>query len=190
MLKEKEYHLKSVGPMLMHNGHLADPTNKFAKAMKTISGKRAKTEADFEELARLEFLGGLYMGKNGAGLVPVIPPQNVRGMLIRAARKRKEGKQAEAGIFILDNSYLEYEGPKDADALWEDESYRHRAIVVVGRNRVARTRPMFPEWEAKVKVTYDDEVVSESQLDEWFDIAGHIIGLGDWRPQFGRFEII
>jgi hypothetical protein len=186
MLKEKEYTLKSVCPMLMHNGQMADPANVFAKAMKATSGKRAKTDADYEEMARLEFLGGLYMGKSG----PVIPPQNVRGMLIRAARKRKEGKQAEAGVFILNNAVLEYNGPTDADALWEEESFRHRAIVVVGRARVARTHPIFEEWQAKVKVTYDDELVNERQLDEWFEIAGSIIGLGDWRPQFGRFEVV
>lgn len=186
MLQEKTYTLRSICPMLVHNGQLADPTNVFAKAMKAISGKRAKTDADFEEMARIEFLGGLYMGKAG----PVIPPQNVRGMLIRAARKRKEGKQAEAGVFVLDNTQMEYDGPRDADALWEDESFRHRAIVVVGRNRVARTRPIFNEWQAKVKVTFDDELVNERQLDEWFEIAGGIIGLGDWRPQYGRFEVV
>jgi hypothetical protein len=153
--------------------------------MKAISGKRSKTEADFDELARLEFLGGLYMGKNG----PVIPPQNIRGMLIVAARKRREGKLAEAGVFVMNNTELEYDGPKDADSLWEDESFRHRAIVRVRNNRVARTRPIFNEWEAKVKVTYDDDVLNESQLDEWFEISGSIIGQGDWRPLFGRFEV-
>ena len=160
--------------------------NVFSKALKAITGKRAKTDADYEEMARIEFLGGLYMGKDG----PVIPPQNIRGMLIRAARKRKEGKLAEAGIFILDNSPLEYDGPRDADGLWEEESFRDRQIVVVGRNRVARTRPIFNEWEAKVKVTYDDDVLNESQLDEWFQIAGSIIGHGDYRPQYGRFEAL
>ena len=186
MLKEKEYHLKSVCPMLQHNGQTADPINPFAKSIKAISGKRSKTDADHDELARLSFLGGLYMDEDG----PVIPPQNIRGMLIRAARKRKEGKLAEAGIFILDNSYLEYDGPRNADALWEDESFRHRSIVVVSRSRVPRTRPIFNEWEAKVKVNYDDDVLNESQLDEWFAIAGSIIGQGDYRPQYGRFMIV
>jgi hypothetical protein len=172
--------------MLMHNGQLADPMNAFSRALKAITGKRSKTDADYEEMARIEFLGGLYMGKTG----PVIPPQNVRGMLIHAARKRKEGKLCEAGVFILQNSELEYDGPRNADALWEDESFRDRAIVVVGRNRVARTRPIFNEWVAKVKVTYDDDVLNEGQLDEWFSIAGSIIGQGDYRPLYGRFEVV
>ena len=190
MLQEKEYRLKSLCPMLQHNGQLADPMNPFTIALKKVSGKRAKTEADHMEMARIEFLGGLYMGQNGDGIMPVIPPQNIRGMLIRAARKRKEGKLAESGLFIMDKSILEYEGPKEPDDLWADESFRHRALVVIGRSRVARTRPIFHDWEATVKVTFDDEIINEAQLDEWFEIAGHIIGQGDWRPQYGRFEVI
>lgn len=186
MLKEKSYTLKSVCPMLMHNGQTADPTNAFAKAMKIISGKRAKTEADHEELARLEFLAGLYMAKGG----PCIPPQNLRGMLIYAARKRKEGKLAEAGVFVTDNMLLEYDGPRDPDELWKDGRFTDRRLVVVNRARIARTRPVFDEWQGVAKVFYDDDVLSEHQLDEWLIIAGSIIGLGDYRPQYGRFEVV
>jgi hypothetical protein len=33
-------------PLLMHNGQTADPLNKYAKMLKSVSGKRKKTEAD------------------------------------------------------------------------------------------------------------------------------------------------
>lgn len=191
MLQEKEYHLKSVCPLMMHNGQLADPLNDFAVALKAISGKRKKTDADHEEMGRLEFLGGLYMGQNGHGLQPVVPAQNIRATLIHAARKRREGKQAEAGVFVLDPLYLEYDGPTDPDDLWEKGSpFVDRSIVSVQRNKVARTRPIFPHWEGKVNVTFDDEVLNESQLDEWFRIAGQIIGFCERRPMYGRFEVI
>lgn len=51
--------------MLMHNGQLADPSNEWARAIKEISGKRAKTAADYEEMARLEWLGSLYLNQHG-----------------------------------------------------------------------------------------------------------------------------
>lgn len=182
MLQEKEYTLKSNGPMLMHNGH---PLNPITQAMKKLSAKRAKTEADYLELSRLEFLGGLYMGEEG----PIIPAANIRGMLIRAARKRKEGKLAESGLFVLEHPYLEYDGPRHPDAMWEDGRFKHEALVVVSRSRIVRTRPIFNEWKLTIKLTYDDQVLNEQQLDEWINIAGHIIGLGDWRPQYGRFSV-
>lgn len=185
MWKEKEYQLRSVCPVLLHNGQTADPTNKLAKALKQISSKRAKTDADFEEMARIEFMAGLYMDKNG----PVLPAENLTAMLIKAAKKRREGPAATSGMFVLEHASLEYEGPREAASLWEDEQYRHVALVVVQRNRIARTRPIFHEWSAVVKVTYEDELVNETQLDEWFDIAGAQIGIGDWRPRFGRFIV-
>lgn len=185
MWKEKEYQLKSVCPILLHNGQTADQTNKFAKALKLISKKRVKTDADFEEMARIEFMAGLYMDKNG----PVLPAENLTAMLIKAAKKRREGPAATSGMFVLEHARLEYEGPREADSLWADEQYRHVALVVVQRNRIARTRPIFHEWQAVVKVTYEDELVNESQLDEWFEIAGSQIGIGDWRPRFGRFIV-
>ena len=47
--------------IIPHNGQTADPRNRFSKAMKLISGKRKKTDSDLDELARLEFLAGLYL---------------------------------------------------------------------------------------------------------------------------------
>lgn len=186
MLRKKEYRLRSTASLLMHNGLLADPTNPIVKAMKIISGKRAKTDADHEELARLGFLGGLYMDDSG----PVIPQPNIRATLIAAAKKRREGKLAESGVFVESPASLEYTGPRDPDELWEDGSFTNRAMVSVQRNRIARIRPEFKEWEATISIMYDSEIVSESQLDEWFEIAGRQIGFCDWRPLHGRFEII
>jgi len=181
--QEVTYRLTSDCPMLMHNGQTADPLNKWAKAIKTISSKRKKTDADFEELARLEFFAGLYVGKDG----PVIPASNVSSMIVNAARKRREGRLAQAGVFALNDASLEYDGPRDPDAMWKAETFRHVAIVRIGQSRIARTRPVFEEWAADVKLSYEDSVINITQLDEWFQIAGTQVGLGDWRPQHGRF---
>jgi hypothetical protein len=51
--------------------------------MKRVSGKRAKTDADFEELARLEFLGGLYL-HNGE---PCLPGEVIEAALVEAAAR-------------------------------------------------------------------------------------------------------
>lgn len=186
MLKEKEYYLQSVCAMIMHNGQLADPLNEFSRAIKIISSKRKKTDADHEEMARLEFLGSLYMDENG----PIIPARTMRAMIVNAARKRREGKLAEAGVFVVENASLDYDGPRGADELWEAKINTSREIVRVGQARVVRTRPIFHEWEAVVKVLFDDSVVSGHQLDEWMEIGGSIVGLMEMRPQMGRFTVV
>ena len=59
-MSEKFYQCKirSLSPLIMHNGQLADPFNHFSKAKKEITGKRAKTDADMMEIARLDWFGG------------------------------------------------------------------------------------------------------------------------------------
>lgn len=183
--KTAKFKLTSDCPMLMHNGQTADPLNEFAKAMKQISSKRKKTDADHEEMARIEFLAGLYVGPDG----PIIPAANVDSMMIAAAKKHKEGPLAKSGAFCVKDARLEYDGPRAPDELWKDERFRHRALVRVTTSRVARTRPVFNEWSAVVEVNYEDSVVNFGRVEEWFWTAGTQIGLGDWRPQHGRFSV-
>lgn len=169
----------------MHNGQTADPLNKFSKAMKLISGKRNKTEADYEEMAKIELLASLYMGQDG----PVLPASNIEAMLIAAAKKFKEGNQAKAGMYVKDNPVLIYDGPKDPEALFKDEEFRDTRAVAIQRNRVMRTRAIFHEWEADVTVVYEDTVINESRVSEWVKTAGNIIGLCEMRPRYGRYEV-
>lgn len=178
------YQLTSACPMIVHNGQTANPTNRWSKAMKAVSGKRSKTDADYEELARLEFLAGLYMGPNG----PIIPATNIDAMVINAAKKLKEGMIAKSGVFCLSPSDMEYEGPRTAEGLWLDERFRFVALVRVSTARVARTRPIFNEWSAVVKLNIEDTAVNATRVDQWMSIAGLQVGLGDWRPQYGRFS--
>ena len=184
MWKTLSYRLTSDCPMLSHNGQTADPLNKWAKAMKKISGKRAKSDADYEELARLEFFAGLYLGPDG----PVIPARNVDSLLLSAAKKLREGPLAKSGVFCQRDAALEYDGPRTADGLWADERFRHVAIVRIQTARIARTRPIFEQWAATVAVQYEDSLINAGQVDSWMQIAGPQCGLGDWRPQFGRFS--
>lgn len=180
------YEIRGVAPLLMHNGRLADPLSEMAKAMKKVSGKRDKTDADHAELARLEWYGSLYL-HDGA---PCIPGELVEAMLLEAAKKRKKGQQAKAGILCEKNFHLVYDGPKDIDELWESGKYRLSAGVKIQRNRIIRTRPRFLEWAAKIEVTYLDSLLNERDVRDFLDIGGMIIGLGDWRPRFGRFEVV
>lgn len=182
--KTVTYQLTSACPMIMHNGQTADPLNKFAKALKQVSSKRTKTDADYEEMARIEFTAGLYMGKDG----PIIPATNMDSTLINAAKKSKEGVLAKSGVFCVEHAVLQYDGPRSVDELWADDNFRYSALVRVGMARIARMRPIFREWTAVIKLNVEESVVNPARIDDWLIAAGSVVGLGDWRPQHGRFE--
>lgn len=178
--------LRSVVPLVMHNGQLADPLNQHSKQMKKVSSKRAKTEADFEQLAKLEWYGSLYV-HNG---VPCIPGELIEAAFIEAAKKSKRGQQAKAGMLSDGFWPLEFDGPRNPDDLWKDGKYRLTTGVRVQRNRVMRTRPIFPRWEATVKIDFLPDQLNREEIADIMSTMGRVIGLGDWRPRFGRFEVI
>jgi hypothetical protein len=131
--------ITGTAPLLMHNVRLANPLDPIARAMKETSGKRKKTDEDLERLARLEFEGGLYVDSAG----PYLPGANIEKCLVEGARVTRQGKQVERGLFVTDNEVpLLYDGPRTADGLWADESFRSMMAVKVGTSRVMRCRPM------------------------------------------------
>jgi hypothetical protein len=187
MYQKLKFRVRGVCPLLMHNGQLSDPLNKWSKEMKKISGKRGKTDDDFAELARIEFLGGLYTNKAGE---PVLPGELIEATIVAGAKKKKKGPAAKAGIIVEGNAPLIYNGPKTAEGLSKDESFRNATPVKVQQNRIVRTRPQFDELECEFTVHYLPDQVDPSDVRDWVEIAGRVCGFGDWRPRFGRFEVL
>jgi len=170
----------------MHNGQLADPLNEYARDMKKISGKRDKTEADFAELARLEWYGSLYLhdGK------PCIPGEIIEATFLNGAKKRKRGQQAKAGIYCDKNFPLLHNGKGgDLKNMWESGDYKFSVPVVVQRSRVIRTRPKFDGWSAVIEINYDEKLLNPSEVLDILTVCGEQVGLCDWRPKFGRFLV-
>ncbi|MBJ7485966.1 hypothetical protein [Brevundimonas sp.] len=178
--------LTGVAPLLMHNGQLADPLSPFSKAMKEVAGRRLKSDADHEELARLEFLGGLWVNDEKQ---PCIPSEAMEACLVGGARKSKEGKAAVAALLIEEHLALGFEGPETPEELWADEQFRLRVPARVGQARVMRTRPIFRHWSAIAVVQFNSDLINASQVQKWVRVSGDQVGLGDWRPKFGRFSV-
>lgn len=188
-----KFHMVITGyrDLLMHNGMLADPISDGAKLLKEFADKRKKTDAEYAELARREFMGGLYYD---TVIGPYIPAQNVEKAIIQGARMSRQGKNVERGLLIEsaddegDQIPLQYDGPRDRDALWKSGKFAHRSTIVVNRNRVPRTRPIFaPGWRLECVGKFDDEQMNWDSLQLFVERAGSSVGLGDWRPRYGRF---
>ena len=182
-----DFHIKGIAPIICHNARLSDPLNEWTRAVAEISGKRKKTNADHEELARREWFGGLYLNEAGN---PCIPGSNLERMLRDAAAKTKNGKNVQAGAIVPDDAELIYKGPKVSEKLWAAGEFQIRSSVKIGQQRVMRTRPCWKVWELVFTVLFDEEILNPAKIGEFVQTAGQYIGLGDWRPKHGRFEVI
>lgn len=188
MLAEVTYKVKGTSAMLMHNAQLANPRNEWTREMKKLTGKRKKTEEDQLEISRLEFMGGLYLDDQKSHFV--IPSCNWEAVIAEAARKVKLGKVVKEAIFIYEDSVIAFSGPKTPDERWNDPSCLDYRSVAVEKKRVMRTRPKFDEWSCEVKIMFDPELIDHEAVNNIMDIAGRLVGVGDYRPKFGRFEVV
>ena len=185
MTKEIVADLVGAAPLLMHNGVLADPTSELAVARARATAKRAKSLADHRHIAAIEHRGGLWL-KDGR---PCIPAEAIEAALVEAGKTRKLGKLVRAGILVGESPALRYDGPTQVDALFADRRFVHRAGVRVAGRTTMRTRPMFDQWSVTVRVGYLPSLLDEGMVNDLLVIAGERIGIGDWRPRYGRFSV-
>ena len=171
--------------LLMHASRLSNPLDPAAKAVKKLTGKRNKTDDEYAELAHVEWVGGMYFDPD---VGPYIPSDNLWRSLYDAAKKHKKGPRVKEGVFISTNvNPLGYKGKRDLDGLWADENFRYFASAKVGMQRVTRCRPMFRKWRVEADGVLDTNVMDLAELQQIAETAGQMVGLGDWRPKFGRF---
>ena len=180
------FRIASVSPLLFHNGALADPLNEHAKAIAQVAGKRRKTEADHLRLSELEFLGSLYL--NGGR--PCLPAEMMEAALVKAAGQERRGPKAKAGLVVSQDLILRYDGPTDPHELWADPAFRLRSAVRVGSARIMRTRPRFSTWSAEAVIDFLPTLLNPQDVRNFLVTAGEQIGIGDWRPRFGRFRLV
>jgi hypothetical protein len=189
MYQALDFRIRGISPLLLHNIQLADPLNEWAKALKAISSKRKKTETDYEEMARIEWFGGLYVDEDNR---PVFPGVNIEAAFIDAGKKQRLGEAFKSGLISDGNWRIEYDGPKNADDLWKNQrdKFSDRRAVVVGMARVFRTRPAFRKWELAFTVNFLPDILNKSQVTEAAATLGRLIGIGDYTPRHGRFEVL
>jgi hypothetical protein len=186
--------LKGNRPLLHHNVRLVDPLDPFTQALSKAAtvAKSKKTEEAHRALRDAEYLGGLYYSD---GIGPYVKAESVAKCLREGAAVgfRGLGTKVERGVVVsstdgLDEIPLLYRGPRGVEELLADENFRFVGAVKVGQQRVMRTRPKFPGWSLEAHITLDESQLSSAQLKDIAAYAGLYIGLGDYRPRYGRFE--
>jgi hypothetical protein len=182
--------MTGTAPLLQHNIRLADPLDPWTKALKSLNAKRSKTEDDHAEVQRIEWYGGIYFDDE---IGVYVPTTWLEGSLIKGGSLygRKGTLVQRALLFKDERVALMIPGPrKNLDALWEDGSYRDTRAVGVQRAKVSRTRPIFRQWSVEAEAYLDTNELDLDVLEQIADKAGLQVGIGDYRPRYGRFDAV
>jgi hypothetical protein len=187
-LEQLNLKLTGTRPLLMHNGRLADPIGEHKKALSeaTTAHKRQKTDESAALVRRQEWLGGLYQDSKGR---ICITDDMACGVFINGAKKMRLGAKAKCVVCTESTFVLEYPGPKDPEKLYEVPGFVDYRGVVVGQSRVYRTRPRFNEWSVTIGYLVDTEELDIPDVMNFMGQAGILVGLGDYRPRFGSFDV-
>lgn len=131
-----------------------------------------------------------YVYRDGDGNI-CLPGEYLRGAAVAAAKFRQDPRSPrksamdlyKAGLVVL--TELASLGSKDWD-------YLDRRRVMVQRNGITRERPAFkPGWRATFEVMVNTpEYIDPHALLATLNDAGRLVGVGDFRPTFGRFAIV
>lgn len=185
---EREYKVNGTGRLLLQADVLADPLHPAKREIEKLTSLKGKDKTPdvHERIGRLEWMANLYWD---ADMGPVLPADNIMKCIREGAMKNKNGKQVEQAVFVDDHAAIRYDGPRDRDALYQDSKFVLRKTVVVNRARCIRVRPVFSSWSATFRVTVDTSIMDLGKLDTAVATAGKLVGIGTWRPRFGRFLV-
>lgn len=183
-MKQLKIRISGVSPLLMHSDRFANPLDKATKAHKELTGKRKKTDADHEAIARSEWMGSLYWRED---IGPFIPGQNFDAAFKEAAKLQKLGKKFTQAVMVIEDEVpLQYKGPRDPAGLF-DAGFVDVRGVKVAMAKLMRCRPKFNQWACGLTLAYNEEVVNEEEVRKAVADAGALIGVCDYRPRFGKF---
>lgn len=197
--------IQGIVPTIMHNGRTANPLDIMTRTMKPLTSKRIKTDSEYELLYKMKWFAGLYTNTDdvsanldkgnfiisgGQGSIHY-PAQNIEGMMISAARKFKLGQLVQTGVICDEVFPLDFpDANKPLAYLWDSGKYVDYRKVRVGQASVIASRPIFHDWKLTVSLNYLPDIINESQVKDILITAGRLIGLSDFRPKYGRFEVL
>lgn len=167
--------VQGVADFLFHRWNCEAVAEKAASA----KGSKAKKSDDVES----------YVYRNDKRQL-CLPGEYLRQSVIHAAKFRQDPRSPRKSAMdlykaaIVPLTILAPMGGKDWD-------YMHQCRVVIQRNAVTRSRPaMKAGWKATVQLMVNlPEYIRPNDLHDVLNAAGRLIGVGDFRPTYGRFNV-
>lgn len=167
--------LRGVADLLFHrwNPESIDVKSKAAK------NSAAKKNDDLES----------YIYRDDVGNIS-LPGEYVRQSIIGAAKFRQDPRSPRKSAMDLFKAGIVSLTPL-ASMGTDRWDYEDRRRVVIQRNGVNRIRPaMRVGWTANLQLMSNlPEYIDPDLLHEILEMSGRLIGVGDFRPTYGRFAI-
>lgn len=168
--------IRGSSAMLFHRWN-AEAVDEKAKAAK---GSKAKKTDDLETYVYRDDDNNLCL-----------PGEYLRMSMIEAAKYKQDPRSPRKSLKDLAKAAII--SLTDLASLGTQQwDYEDKRRVMIQRNGINRTRPaMKAGWEAEFELMVNlPEYINSTLLNELVTEAGRLVGVGDFRPTFGRFQIV
>lgn len=162
-------------PLLFHRWSV----EAIAEKAKAAKGSKSKKEDNVES----------YVYRDSHGLL-AIPSEYFRMAIIGAAKFKQDPRSPRKSAMDLFKAGIAI-GEEFCPLGKENWDYIDQRRVMVQRNGITRCRPaMQTGWKTAVMLqVLLPEYISPELLNEVIQSAGRLIGVGDFRPSYGRFQV-
>lgn len=178
-MKTYKITITGTSPLLMNK-----PSQSMIGEKSKDSKRETMTLKEQAELKLYELDGKLYS-----------PATHLQGALVEAGKHKKMlGKGSSRANYSKVCGYaVQIEPFELIHKIQKWEVFSILAVNPTTKGRNLLNRPMLKNWELDFEVIFDDEQIEVPVMKELFDIAGKIVGIGDWRPakkgRFGKFQV-
>lgn len=171
-----EVTIMGTADLLFHKWNVEGVAEKAAAK----KGSAAKKVDDLESYVYRDDKGNL-----------ALPGEYLRMALIGASKFRQDPRSPRKSMMDLAKAAVITLTPLASLGIktWD---YEDRRRCVIQRSAITRTRPAIKSgWQATIQLQVNlPEYISPSLLNEVIQQAGKLIGVGDFRPTFGRFQVM
>jgi len=185
----------------MSNPQTVSISNPYAVRSRKLTAalKAAKRKGDEDRLVALEleqrrndFESSAYFDNQGFFL----PDTVILACLKEAARTLRKGKDIDRAVLLSDDTIRIHNRTSipftSIDAVFENPAFRLETPCRVPPKTgvlIWKCRCMMPTgWSITFSVEYSEDLIVDKTLVDISSLAGALVGLGGWRPKFGRFS--
>lgn len=180
--------VEGTAPLMQHRFPMPDLAN-LSKGGNRSTGAKDYTQ-EWREYFYADADGQIYQ-----------PASHFEGALVKAAvgfkvtgKRGKTYKDLFSANVFVEPDRIPHDGftvPEELDADADKPLYLDVRPVIVQRARVVRIRPCFAHgWKLNFEIVVNDDEIQPGLLQDVLTLAGKTVGIGDYRPRFGRFSVV
>lgn len=193
-----EFVLKGTMPLLMHKDDvlMSDVLNAWRKDPKN----KTVSQAGDDRSPAWSWMSYLYHNSEHLAIPAECLMACLRGAGAKIPAKRGSFKSMSQSGLLITTDFCEFTNNGEQISMADIMKFKNSEFLdqiaevqklgfdllikraKIGQSKHVRVRPMFKSWGVSGVVTVTEPAITHDILGSLFEIAGRLIGLGDWRP--------